>query len=104
MLVRWNSTRDLRRGFMAGFVLYGGLVCFPGVAMLLKWPVLTRMWTDTVGARFLPGDMMPQLFHGGFFLTAWIAVIVVTLVIMLILVSVIGKLARHERMFWRKRR
>jgi hypothetical protein len=102
MLVRWNRPRELRRGFTGGFVIYGALVCFTAIAMTLGGPV-ARIWPDTIGARFAPSDTLPALFHLGFFLMAWIAVTVITLVIMLVLLSVVSKLTKHERMFLRKK-
>jgi hypothetical protein len=99
ILVRWDRPRELRHGFTGGFVLYGVFIGFFAVALVLKWPYATAIWTDVIGARFTPDDMMPKLFQGGLFLTSWMAVTVVTFVIMLVLTSVIGRLARHERMF-----
>ncbi|MDR1042336.1 MAG: hypothetical protein LBL54_00345 [Clostridiales Family XIII bacterium] len=102
ILVRWNRPRELRRGFTGGFVLYGIFICFFAAAVVFKWPYVMAIWTDVIGARFTPADMTPKLFQGGLFLTSWIAVAVVTLVIMLVLTSVISRLAKHERMFRRK--
>jgi hypothetical protein len=103
ILVRWNRLRELRRGFTGGFVLYGVQICLFAGVVVFKWPYAMAIWTDVIGARFTPGDTMPMLFQGGFFLSSWIAVTVVTLVIMLVLTSVIDRVARHERMFRRKR-
>jgi hypothetical protein len=57
------------------------------------------LWTDVIGATFLSTDMLPKLFHGGFFLTSWSAVTGVTLAIMLVLLSVTRKVANREKMF-----
>jgi hypothetical protein len=102
LLVRWDRPRELRRGFTGGFVLYGVLICIFAVSVVFKWPFVMTIWTEVIGARFTPGDAMLQLFHDGFFLSAWIAVTVATLVIMLVLTSIISRLAAHERMFRRK--
>jgi hypothetical protein len=42
---------------------------------------------------------MPRLFGIGFFLTSWAAVMGVTLVVMLLLLSVTSRLASKDKMF-----
>jgi hypothetical protein len=101
MLARWNRPRELRRGFTGGFVLYGALVCFVAWTIVFGGPA-KALWTEVIGARFAPLDMMPRLFGGGFFLISWVAVAVITLVIMFSLLSVVRSMTRHERMFWDK--
>jgi hypothetical protein len=99
LLVRWNRPRDLKYGFVCGFVLYGALLGALAAAIVFKWPPAMKVWTDVIGARFMPGDTIPQLFQSGFFLVAWIVMTAVTLAIMLVLASVIGRLAGREGMF-----
>jgi hypothetical protein len=98
MLTRWRRPRELRRGFIGGFVLYGAAICFTAAVIVFD-PPAKRLWTDVIGARFTPEDTMPKLFGGGFFLVSWIAVTVITLVIMLILLSVMNKLTKSDMMF-----
>jgi hypothetical protein len=102
MLAKWNRPRELRRAFTGGFVLYGAFVCFTVAVIVFDGP-LRKLWTDVIGARFTSADMMPRLFHGGFFLTSWVAVTVITLVIMLVLLSAASRMTKHERMFWDKK-
>jgi hypothetical protein len=98
MLARWRRPRELKVGFIGGFVLYGAVICFTAIVIVFDPPV-KRLWTDVIGARFTPEDVMPKLFGGGFFLTSWIAVTAITLVIMLILLSVMNRLTKSDMMF-----
>jgi hypothetical protein len=98
MLVRWDRPRELRLGFTGGLVIYGALICFTAFTIVFGGPG-AWIWTDVIGAGFTPADTMPKLFHSGFFLLAWIAITVITLVIVVILFSVVRRLTRHERMF-----
>jgi hypothetical protein len=99
ILVRWDRPRELSHGFTGGFVLYGVFIGLFAAVVVFKWPYAMTIWTDVIGARFTSGDMMPELFHDGLFLTSWIAITVVTLTIMLVLTSVISRVAKRERIF-----
>ncbi|MDR2162806.1 MAG: hypothetical protein LBO70_02520 [Clostridiales Family XIII bacterium] len=98
MLVRWNRPRELRLGFMGGLAAYVAVICFPVLVIVFGGPPMW-IWKEVIGAAFVPGDMMPELFHRGFFLTSWIAVTAVTLAIIIVLLSVVRRLTRHESMF-----
>jgi hypothetical protein len=99
ILVRWNRPRELRYGFTCGFVLYGVFTGLFAASVVLKLPYATAVWTEVIGARFTPGDAMPKLFQSGLFLSSWVVVTVVTFAIMLVLNSIISRLAKHEKMF-----
>jgi hypothetical protein len=98
MLVKWDRPKELRRGFMGGFVLYGVLICFTAFTIVFGGPAM-KFWEDITGAGFAPGDVMPKLFQGGFFLISWLVAAVTTFVIMLILLSVTNRLTSNEKMF-----
>ncbi|MDR1496702.1 MAG: hypothetical protein LBS67_07300 [Clostridiales Family XIII bacterium] len=101
ILARWNRPRELRRAFAGGFALYGALVCFTAWVIIFSEPA-KKIALDVIGVRFTATDMTPRLFGKGFFLTSWAATTVVTLVIMLVLLSVVSRMTKHERMFWDK--
>jgi hypothetical protein len=98
ILIRWGSMRSLRRGFLAGAAIYAGWLGATALTMSFGGPLLA-VWRGVIGADFTAQDMMPQLFHRGFFLTAWAVVGLFTLVIMLVLLSVTRRLTRVERVF-----
>jgi hypothetical protein len=101
MLTRWRRPRELKRGFIGGFVLYGAVICFTALTIVFDLPAKAKA-VEVMGARFAQEDAMPKLFHDGFFFTSWIAVTVITLVIMLLLLSVMSRLTKSEMMFINK--
>jgi hypothetical protein len=98
MLVKWDRPRELKRGFTGGVVICGFIIAVTAAGILFKGPFM-RIWEDVIGAEFMPADRMPELFQSGFFLLAWAVVAFVTLVVILILFSLIHRVAKDEKMF-----
>jgi hypothetical protein len=97
-LARLGRKRELKLGFRAGFILYGASIALLGASVFVDG-LGQRAWRGALGIRFEPGDMLPRLFHEGFFLSALAVTAVIALVILLILNSITRVLTRDDRMF-----
>jgi hypothetical protein len=97
-LARLGRKKELKFGFKIGFILYGAALALLGASVFVDG-LGRRAWRGALGIRLESGDMLPQLFHEGFFLSALAATVVVSLVILLVLNSITRILTKNDRMF-----
>jgi hypothetical protein len=93
MLLRWNRPRELVSGVTGGFIAFGAILAFFAAGIRFGGPV-GLLWSGLIGVDFAAGDMLPELFHRGLFMSGLLAAAFVTLVIMLVLLSATRRLAR----------
>jgi hypothetical protein len=99
VLCRLQRFRLLRRAYLASWVLYLillGLLAFE----LYYGNAKTQVWEDVLGIRPGTADILPTLFGNGFFLSAFIVVSAVSLVVMVVGNSITFALTRNrQKMF-----
>jgi hypothetical protein len=98
-LYKMQRFKYLRRAFGAAWVIY--VLTLIGLAVALYYgDVKMQIWHDILGIRLSGTDMLPGLFGSGYFLSAYISVTVISLVIMIVCGSVTFALTRNkDRMF-----
>jgi hypothetical protein len=98
LLVKWIRPHDLRRGLVGGVIIFVAIAGSVTAFITFKGPALI-VWEDIIGAKFVRGDKLPQLFGDSFLLTGWIGVTVISSVIILLVFSFTNRFTRRHKVF-----
>jgi hypothetical protein len=98
-LYKMGRFRTLRRAYGSAWIIY--ILSMGGLAFALYYGnVGKQIWRDVLGIKLSRSDMLPSLFDSSYFISAYVAVAVISLVLMIVGSSITFALTRNkERMF-----